>query len=311
MRHTSTAGPWVELHCTLPLVWADPVSEWLLEEKTSGVVVEEPYGSPVEPTDRVVLITAFPGETDIESVIRKLRLLGRELATRSGIDAALTVETRLIKPEKLASFLAPSFQPLELLKDLWVVPSEGEGATALIPPGARTIELIPALAFGTGRHPSTRLAARMAQSWLSRPSRPPNPRVLDFGTGSGLLAIAAVLLGAAWAVGVEKDRLAVENARRNVELNGLARRVSLVAADLKALRAAPWADLLIANLDRDHFLIGSEGLTRWLAPGGAMVVSGVLLEHEEPVLDGLQSAGLSVIERATDETWVAFTVERG
>lgn len=287
------------------------MAEWLLEARTSGVVVEEPDGPPAELTDRVVLITAFPGETDVESVVRKLRSLGRELAARSGIDAALTVETRLIKPEELASFLAPSFRPLELIKGLWVVSSEDDEAASLIPPGVRTISLIPALAFGTGRHPTTRLAARMAEDWLTRPSRPPEPRVIDLGTGSGLLAMAAVLLGAAWAVGVEKDRLAVENARRNVELNGLAQQVALVAADLKALKTGPWADLLIANLDRDHFLMGSEGLTGWLAPGGAMVASGVLVEHEGLVLDALEAAGLKVVERVTDETWVAFTLERG
>jgi ribosomal protein L11 methyltransferase len=134
--------------------------------------------------------------------------------------------------------------------------------------------------------------------------------VVDLGTGSGLLAIAAALRGASWVVAVDKDRLALENARRNVEENGLAQRVALVESDLKAMPGRPWADLVIANLDRDHFLLSSANLARWLAPGKSMVASGVLDEHEGLVLGAFQEAGLEVKERVRESSWVAFVLDR-
>lgn len=290
----------------MPVIWSDIVAEWLLAEQTSGVIIEEADGEMPSPLERVSLISAFSAETDVETVVMKLRSLGRDLSARSGLDERLTVETRLIAPEELDALLAPSFRPVELTDGLWVLPAGDEEAALAVPAGAQVIRLHPGLAFGTGQHPSTRLAARLSFAWHERWDRPKGPRVLDLGTGSGLLAIAAVLWGAARAVGVDKDPFALENARRNVEENGLAQKVALVASDLSTMPGRSWADLLIANLDRDHFLGSSVELARWLAPGGSMVASGILVEHEEPVLGAFHEADLTVEERATEGSWVAF-----
>lgn len=306
----STVGRWVELRCTLPTIWADAVAEWLLDGRTSGVLVEEGDGETAGPAEAVTLITALPAEADVESVVDQLQAMGRTLAERSGLQETLSVETRLIAPERLEALLAPSFKPVELTGGLWVVPAEGAGVPEDIPPGVTTIRLIPGLAFGTGSHPSTRLAARLAAAWFGRLPGERAPRVLDLGTGSGLLAIAAAQWGAALVVGVEKDRMALENAQRNAALNDVGAKVAFVAADLTAMEPRAWADLLVANLDRDHFLLGSDRLAGWLASGGAMVASGVRVEHEGPVLWAFESAGLAVVERADEGPWVAFLTER-
>jgi ribosomal protein L11 methyltransferase len=286
------------------------VAEWLLAEKTSGVLIEEGDGGPLGPEDRVSLVTALPSEADLELVVARLHTLGEELAARSGLDETLNVETRPIAPKELERLLAPSFRPVELAAGLWVVAAGDEREPDDLPSEATRIRLIPALAFGTGQHPSTRLAACLMASWFGRQSTPRTPRVLDLGTGSGLLAIAAALWGAAWVVGVEKDLLAAENARRNVDQNGLSSRVGLVAGDITTMAASPWADLVIANLDRDHFSGGAEKLAGWLAPGGSVVASGFLADHEEPVAEAFRKANLTVAERAAEDSWVAFTLER-
>ena len=308
MEPASTDERWVELRCTLPLIWADPVAEWLLDGRASGVLIEEDGGL-VGLAGRVSLITAFPSGTDMESLVEQLRALVGEMASRSGLDEELAIETRSIDPEHLQALLAPSFRAVELDEGLWVAPAEGEGEAGEIPPGAVTIRLIPGLAFGTGRHASTRLAARLCASWFGRRAGRDAARVLDLGTGSGVLAIAACLWGGEPVVGVERDLLALENARRNAALNGFDARIAFVAADLTALVTRPWADLLVANLDRDHFLQGAENLSGWLAPGGAMVASGVLKEHEGVVGSAFERAGLAVVERTSEENWVAWALE--
>ncbi|MFQ6671717.1 MAG: 50S ribosomal protein L11 methyltransferase [Candidatus Tectimicrobiota bacterium] len=310
MRPPPTTGQWVELRCTLPLIWADPVAEWLLDDRTSGVLIEEGDGEAVGPTQRVALITALPHEADVELLVEQLHALGQNLAACSGLEEALTVETRLIAPAHLEALLAPSFQPVELTSGLWVIPANDDEAAEGIPSGAETIRLAPGLAFGTGRHPSTRLAARVAASWFSRWSHPTGPRVLELGTGSGLLAIVAARWGAAVVFGVEQDPIALANAQRNVALNDLGSRIAFVAADLTTMEPRPWADLLLANLDRDHFLLGSKRLAGWLRPQGAMVASGVLAAHEGPLLWALEEAGLAVVERADESVWVAVLAER-
>jgi ribosomal protein L11 methyltransferase len=310
IRPQPTVGPWVELRCTLPAIWADLIAEWLLEERTSGVLVEDGDGELAGPAGRVTLITALPDEADVASVVEQLRALGRSLAARSGLKEGLSVKTRPIEPEQLEALLAPSFKPLELAGGLWVVPAHDDGAEGDVPPGSTTIQLIPGLAFGTGSHPSTRLAARLAAAWFDRLPGGSGPRVLELGTGSGLLAIAAALRGASLVVGVEKDLMALENARRNAALNGVGPNVAFIAADLTTMEPRGWANLLLANLDRDHFQRGSDRLAGWLEKGGAMVASGVRVEHEGPVLESLRAAGLAIVERADEGPWVAHLAER-
>lgn len=310
MKTSPREKGWVEIRCSLPLVWADPVAEWLIANKASGVLFDEEEGAPPE---RVTLTTALPAEADVESLCQELRELGAGLAERSGLAEALSVEASPIPPERLKAMSAPSFSTVELAPGLWVVPELEEGkcageVTGEVPPGAETMRLVPALAFGTGRHPSTRLAARLAAGWFEGAGAA--PRVLDAGCGSGVLAVASALWGAALVVGVERDRMALENALRNAELNGVASRVALVAADLAALAPRPWADLVLANLDRDLFLSLAPKLAGWLADRGALVASGILEEQEGPVLEALQGAGLAAVERAEEAGWVALLLKR-
>ncbi len=287
------------------------MTEWLLVGYASGVIIDEGDGAPAGPLERVSLITALSAEADVGSVVGQLQALAAELADRSGLDEPLEVETRPIEPKELERLVAPSFRPVELARGLWVAPAADETEPDGVPSGVHTVRLIPGLAFGTGQHPSTRLAARLVASWFDQWAASRRPWVLELGTGSGLLAIAAALWGAALVVGIEKDSLAVDNARRNVEANGLAEVVALVAADLTVLEPRPWADLLIANLDRDHFLTRVPTLAEWLSPGGTMVASGLLTEHADELLGAFRKAGLGVIEEAAEGLWVAWSLGRG
>jgi len=180
------------------------------------------------------------------------------------------------------------------------------------------IELDPGLAFGTGLHPSTRLCLIALEDSL----RPGN-RVLDAGTGSGILAIAAAKLGADSVVALDIDRTALQTAQANLMRNGVERKVSLQRASLCPAADLEWAndppptfrdrtsdgkgfDLVLMNILARVIIQSAEAMATCLGIGGRFVVSGIIEPQEESVRQFLADAGLSVLERRTQKDWVAL-----
>ncbi len=176
----------------------------------------------------------------------------------------------------------------------WAMPDAGH-------PG-NTIVLDPGMAFGSGEHGSTRAALRLMQG---RDLRGRN--VFDLGSGSGILSLAAVRLGASSAVGIEMEPAAVEVAEENARTNGIAA-VRFIAGDAAALLPLLGrADLIASNILRQPNIELLPLIAPALEPGGAAIFSG-MEESEAPLfLPHLQSAGLTAVEQLTDEGWWAVT----
>ena len=171
--------------------------------------------------------------------------------------------------------------------------------------GPRDIEIVldPKQAFGTGHHATTRLLLE----WLQTDIRG-GEHILDVGTGSAILAMAAVKLGAASAIGVEIDSVAVDCATEYVELNGLADRIEVLCgtlADLPQGRRTT-ADLVLANLDRQTVLNLADDLACSALRGASILISGILVEQQPEIMDRLSGLGLVCLERREDEGWVAM-----
>jgi ribosomal protein L11 methyltransferase len=180
------------------------------------------------------------------------------------------------------------------------------------------IELDPGMAFGTGLHPSTRLVLEALESQVK-----PGARVLDVGTGSGILAIAAVKLGAGHVLGIDIDRLALDVAQENIARNGVQDRIALQRAslippavsgdcerspDLFDVRGR-WNgafDLLLMNILADVIIRSAEPMAAALAEDGLFIVSGIIQVQEELVRRALSAAGLRVAKRRTRKDWVAL-----
>lgn len=183
------------------------------------------------------------------------------------------------------------------------------------PPGAergagRTVVIRPGQGFGTGSHPTTQALLR----WLEAD---PGETVLDIGCGSGVLGIAALLLGARFAIGLDVDRDAIANADENRHLNGVAPRMRLVEGTLAALSAGARFDRVLANLDR-RTLAGLAGeLIERCKPGGRVGVAGLLLAERNPFLRALDGLPAELVderadgdENSGDRWWSAWIARR-
>lgn len=171
--------------------------------------------------------------------------------------------------------------------------------------GPEDLEIIldPKQAFGTGHHATT----RMLLEWLQDDIRG-GERVLDVGTGSAILAMAAVKLGAASAIGVECDPVAVECAAEYVTVNGLNDRVELLCGTVADLtgRGEPHADLVLANLDRQTLLRVAMDLAGYASHGARVWLSGLLLDQQADIVDRFSGLGLLCVNRREQDGWASL-----
>ena len=160
------------------------------------------------------------------------------------------------------------------------------------------IELDPGMAFGTGSHPTTQMCLLALEEHVR-----PGMRLLDLGCGSGILAIAGARLGGRSALAVDNDPQAVAAAQENVRRNGVSDQVQVIAGSLEQVSGV--YDLVLVNILAPVIVeMAGRGLAERLAPGGVLIVAGLLAEQEREVTDALGRAGLSIVGRRQIDDWV-------
>jgi ribosomal protein L11 methyltransferase len=197
-------------------------------------------------------------------------------------------------------------RPFPVGERLWLDPREPEtaaGDPAEVPAGRLVLSLPARRAFGTGSHESTRLPLLLLEE-----QPPTGKRVLDVGTGTGVLALAALGLGAARAVAFDIDPVAGFAARDNGRRNGCSPEVYV--GTVAALSPAARFDLVLANLLPEEVWDDLPRLAAALAPGGELILSGVLAEGAAVVLGRLAELGLGEVVRRVEGEWVAFRAVR-
>lgn len=193
------------------------------------------------------------------------------------------------------------FHPLRIGQHIVIKPTWRDFELAA---GDVLIELDPGMAFGTGLHPTTQLCltALEEQVW-------PGMRVLDLGTGSGILAVAAIKLGAGAVLAIDTDPVAVDAARQNCEHNGVAGAVTVVQGSLD--QATDDYDLVVVNILANVIIaLAQEGLAERVRPGGCWMAAGIIETQAAEVVQALETTGLQVNQRRQLADWVALIGDR-
>ena len=197
-----------------------------------------------------------------------------------------------------------NFKPTKITEKLVVKPTWEEYQAA---DGEVVLQIDPGMAFGTGTHETTSLCLKLLEKYLG--DDPAGKTVLDVGCGSGILSIAAALLGCREVTGIEIDEDAVNVAGENVALNEVADAVKIMQGDLvKGIDVK--ADIIVANLMADIVMMLAESAKEHLADGGVFISSGILVEKRDKVAEAVKAAGFEIVEIAEDGEWCAI-VARG
>ncbi|HKO66601.1 MAG TPA: 50S ribosomal protein L11 methyltransferase [Burkholderiaceae bacterium] len=268
-----------------------------IEDASAGTLHEQPlYGEPgfqpAQPAWARSTLRVLVEDDDADAMIE---------AACAATQSEATVETRV--PVQSTDWVRQSqsqFPPTRISERLWIVPSWHA------PPDkhALVVRLDPGIAFGTGTHPTTRLCLAWLDATLS-----PGASVLDYGCGSGILAIAAAKLGARTVVGVDIDPQALAAARENSRANG----VDASYTDLHGFsQTAITFDVVVANILSNPLKLLAPLLAARVAPRGSLVLSGVLERQAEEVIAAYRSADttLALSVWQSDDGWVCLVGSR-
>ncbi|HEB69205.1 MAG TPA: 50S ribosomal protein L11 methyltransferase [Desulfobulbus sp.] len=298
-KNTESVGKkWLKLSLQTPSRLVESVSDMLGVLSGSGVEI-----SPE--TESGSLISGFfPVEegADVEGVISSARPVLEELFQLYA-QPVPEMQTEIIDDQDWATSWKRFFPPIEIVPGLIIKPSwEDYQARG----NEKVIEMDPGQAFGTGQHASTRMALSLLTTGLSDQ---PVEKVLDVGTGTGILAMAAVLFGVESVLAIDNDPEAVRVAGENVAANGLTGHISVSVTDLADVRG-PFS-LIFANIVHDVLVEMAPQFKALLSPGGRVVLAGILTgEQEKNILQVYGGLGLHLQTSEHDGEWAALLLQR-
>ena len=158
----------------------------------------------------------------------------------------------------------------------------------------------PKMSFGTGEHQTTQLVLNLLERYVK-----PGMKVLDVGSGTGVLAITAVKLGAASAVAVDNDEWCYENCKENAELNNVSNSIKIITGDIKDINEKDF-DLVLANIQKNILLEILDDLKMKIKENGMLILSGLLLKDEEEIMISYSDSGFTFVEKSVKDDWISL-----
>ena len=306
------SGAWLELSVEADIEAVEAVSEILGRVASGGTTVEpafdlvdEGLGARVDPL-RPATVRGYVPARDASAAeaaaAETAEALGHLQAF--GLRPIGELRTRLVHEADWAEAWKAFFPVLRVGRRLVIRPTWRRHRRE---PDDVVLALDPGMAFGTGLHPTTRLCLAALEG-LADDGDLAGARVLDVGCGSGILAIAALRLGASTAYGVDTDPIAIESTLANARRNRLARRIRARVGSLPS--DEPPFDAVLANLVAGVLEPLAGALHDELRPGGTLLASGIFTDREADVRVAFEAAGLAIRERTAEGEWVALAAVR-
>lgn len=193
-----------------------------------------------------------------------------------------------------------SIVPIEVTDNIVIKPSwkEYSGSAKIV------IEIDPKMSFGTGHHETTRMMVKLLEKHIKD-----GGRMLDVGTGTGVLAIAAVKLGASHCIAVDRDEWSIDNSMENIKKNGVFDKVEVVRGEVASISEEEF-DIVVANLNRNTLLYIEPELRKRCKSGGVLLLAGLLALDEKDVVDSYTKSGFKVLEVLHEAEWSALALTK-
>ncbi|GFO56531.1 ribosomal protein L11 methyltransferase [Geomonas sp. Red276] len=299
---------WAEIVCEVPAEMVDSLADFLVELTGNGVGIDNLHLDTFSlDTVEDTPIKSVKGYLPADAGLEEVRIRVEEYLRTNGPSFAGFVYrapvVNVVRNEDWANNWKEHFKPVRIGQRMVIKPTWEEYQEQ---PGDLVIKIDPGMAFGTGAHPTTRMCLESMERicFDALAGRLP-ARLLDVGTGSGVLSIAGALMGATEIVAVDIDPEAVRVTEENLELN----EVTVVEASTTPLDRIPGDfGVVVANILAEELVRLSAQLTARVAPGGWLILSGILTEKEQLVVDGFP--GLALVEITHDAEWSCITMRK-
>lgn len=309
---------WSEISIQTTNEAIEPISNILHEAGASGVVIEDPFDLIKERQDQFGEIYQLdPRDYPDEGVIIKAYIpVNSFLAeTVEGIKEAINglilhnidigknkVSIVEVNEEEWATAWKKYYHPVKISERFTIVPTWEEYTP--VHSDELIIELDPGMAFGTGTHPTTVMCIQALERTVTK-----GDKVIDVGTGSGVLSIAAAMLGAAKVSAFDLDQIAVDTAKMNIELNKVHDRVEVSQKNLLN-GVDEIVDGIVANILAEVIVRFTDDAARVIKKGGYFITSGIIQQKKQEVKDALMNSGFEITETLLMEDWVALIAKK-
>ena len=309
---------WMELIVHTTTEGSDQVSALLMESGASGTMIEDKSDIPdpdkphgiweiIDPKllenmpDDVLVHAWFEENETLPSLLDSIRSRLSALSETSGIFGPLKLQTRSVSDQSWTDVWKKYFKPFYAGVHLVVKPTWEPFEPK---PGDKIIEIDPGMAFGSGTHETTGMCLSLLEELITG-----GEKIIDVGTGSGILAIGAALLGAGHVLAIDIDPDAVNVARENVAHNRVGEIVSVQQGNLLD-RVSDICDICVANIISDVIISFAAPLLNHIRPGGLFICSGIVSLRADEVAGALKAAGYEILRRETRGEWTAFVSRR-
>jgi ribosomal protein L11 methyltransferase len=298
---------WLEISVTTDGEAAEAVSEYLLPFAYANSVVIEQRGDPdsADPMaleSNVTVKIYVPGDEDTPALRKKIE---ESLYFMQRLYSAIPApEFCILEDEDWANAWRKNYRPFRLGKRIWIQPSWLE--TTDNRPDDIVILMDPGMAFGTGLHPTTQMCLRALEESIR-----PGYRVLDVGSGSGILSIASAKLGAKKVLAFDLDRMAVEATTENALANNVQQQISVNQGSLPAKIWGNW-DIIVVNILAPVIisLLREQQLLDFLSQAGKLILSGIIEDQYEDVYRTVHAVGGEVNKKLTTRDWICLVTNK-